>query len=129
MEYLPRYTPEKKLFEEIPLFVELSRFGPPDLYSIKRLIEGGKAKSMSVKDVIEYCISDARTSEEKIAAEWVRSFIASRDYHICINQMTNVNPDKLILDYVKGKSKKEVEGEEIICHYANIQISPAGELR
>ncbi|MEM5790838.1 MAG: hypothetical protein QXP77_02230 [Candidatus Aenigmatarchaeota archaeon] len=129
MEYIPRYTEEKELFGEIPLFAELTRFGTPESYSIKRLIDGKRIKGMTVKDVIKFCINDAKTSEEKTVAEWIRSFISSGDYQISINQMSNINPDKLILDYTRGKSKKEIEGKEIICHYANIQLSPAGELR
>jgi len=128
MEYLPRYV-EKEVFEGLPLFVELCRFGPPETYSIKRLIDGKKVKRMSVKDVIEYCLNEAVTPEEKTAAEWIKNFLRSGDYQITLNQMSNINPDKLILEYVRGKSKKEYEGKEIICHYANIQISPAGELR
>ena len=128
MEYLPRYV-EKEVFEDLPLFIELGRFGLPDTYSIKRLIDGKKVKRMSVKDVIEYCLSEAVTPEEKTAAEWIKNFLRSGDYQITLNQMSNINPDKLILEYVRGKSKKEYEGKEIICHYANIQISPAGELR
>ncbi len=128
MEYLPRYV-EKEVFEELPLFVELSRFGSPEGYLIKKLIDGKKAKSMSVKDVIEFCLSNLKTIEEKTVAEWIKNFLLSGDYQITLNQMSNVNPDRLILDYVRGKSQKEYEGRKIICHYANIQISPAGELR
>lgn len=128
MEYLPRYR-EEKLFEEIPLFVELNRLGRPDSSSIKKLIDAEIARNMKVKDVIEYCLKSAETPEERTTAGIIQSFIRSSDYHICINQMPNVNPEKLILDYVKGKSRKEIDGREIVCHYANILISPAGELR
>ncbi len=126
MEYLPKYT-EKRLFEEYPLFVELGRLGSP--YTIKKLIDEKTAAEMTVEDVINYCLKNLRTTEERTAAFSLRELLESGDYQISINQMTNVSPNKPILDYVKGKSREMINGKEVICRYARIELATGGELR
>ncbi|GEM_PF-5326744 len=130
MEYLPRAIrrEERELFEErIPLYVELKRFGRED--SIKKLIDSEKAKGMSVEDVINFCLEDVKDIKEKSVANLIESLLESGDYQIIVNEKYNIDPRKNIFDYVRGKAKKEIEGKERICYYADVLIAPAGEMR
>jgi len=111
----------KEYYFTDPLWVTLRTTGIPKEKVIKRAIHGEKAKQMSIRDVIKYCLNGPLTTDESIMANNIRAILNDRPL-VIINEKSNPSLDYPILKFAIKDQENLTDGRILNYRKADIEV-------